>query len=351
MTSRLAALVTAVAELSILAFGLWLALILSPFVTVLVSLALGLLGLFAGITGSGLPRLRGRLKGVAIFLVAGAFAVVASQVYVEQRKIRWAELRQTDPDAYLAEVATMDQARWLVELRELRPSDYQDEMARREATAEARRQTEAVEVQRRAEELKTERQAAEAREAEARQADADRTTLEEAATNSRLDADDFFWDEQTIPFQAEIVEIVNRITREHQRCRDPDPQSVALSSRSSPGTPVFFVTCGQGVSAYNVWFSPEDARNGREFRATAHVERTAAVEACERAAWAQAAHPSTVTFSRFLSLSFTRYDSGRARITSKFTARNTLNLELTFSIDCLFDSSNLIEVTVFEVAG
>ena len=65
---------------------------------------------------------------------------------------------------------------------------------------------------------------------------------------------DVGWDETTRPFKKQIVEEINRISRE-PRCADIDPYTVALSpTRSSPGKPVFFVTCGMSTKPFNVWF-------------------------------------------------------------------------------------------------
>jgi len=49
-------------------------------------------------------------------------------------------------------------------------------------------------------------------------------------------------------------------------------------------------------------------------------------------------------------VSFTTYASGRSRLVSQFTAQKFINLELTFSIDCLFDGDSFIEVAILEVA-
>jgi len=176
MASRILWTLVALAELGLLFVALAVVLIFSPITALIAALGLCLLGLFAAITGRGIPRLRGRIKGASVFVVAGVMALIASQADVGQREARWADLRQTDPDAYLAELAAVDDARWLDELRQLRPEDYALETARREAEVEARRQAAAEEAERRAE---AERQAAQEREAE--QAEADRVAAEERA--------------------------------------------------------------------------------------------------------------------------------------------------------------------------
>ena len=183
MASRILWTLVALAELGMLFVALAVALIFSPITALTAALGLCLLGLFAAITGKGIPRLRGRIKGASVFVVAGVMALIASQPDVGQREARWAELRQTDPDTYLAELAPVDDARWLDELRQLRPEDYAREVARREAEAEAQRQVAVEEAERRAQ---AERQAAQEREAEERareaeQAEADRVAAEERA--------------------------------------------------------------------------------------------------------------------------------------------------------------------------
>lgn len=70
---------------------------------------------------------------------------------------------------------------------------------------------------------------------------------------------DIFWDKWTTPHKAAILEAVNRIHRENATCTGTlDPSSVALSpSKSTPNKPMFFVTCGNGASIQNVFFTLE----------------------------------------------------------------------------------------------
>jgi len=108
-----------------------------------------------------------------------------------EREARWAELRQTNPDAYLAELAPIDEDRWLVELGELRPDKHEQEIERRAAEAEAQCQTAEAEAERDAERQQLEAQAAIERLAEqtaqeevAQRADPDRRAR--GAKNTRL---------------------------------------------------------------------------------------------------------------------------------------------------------------------
>jgi neutral trehalase len=78
-----------------------------------------------------------------------------------------------------------------------------------------------------------------------RNADGKRTYVEE----------DVYWDEHSNPYRQNIVAKINELSHE-DRCREIDPQSVALSpTRGSKESPVFFVTCGSGKDALNVWFN------------------------------------------------------------------------------------------------
>ena len=68
---------------------------------------------------------------------------------------------------------------------------------------------------------------------------------------------DIYWDKGTAPHKSAIVKAVNRMHQEDARCTNSlDPSTVALSpSKSKPGTPTFFVTCGRGDTVVNVYFT------------------------------------------------------------------------------------------------
>ena len=175
------------------------------------------------------------------------------------------------------------------------------------------------------------------------------TTTEATIDDRRVFAeDDFYWDEDTSAFKPQIVAVVNRISRENVNCPDPDPQSVAKSDRSSPTAPVFFVTCGSGMDVFNVWFSPDDADSEETLSAVLPPSQTSAVGACEQAAVNAASYPSTVRFSRVMSLSFQTFMNGNARVRSSFTAKNAFNLETEYDIVCFFTGSTMTELSIIE---
>ena len=160
---------------------------------------------------------------------------------------------------------------------------------------------------------------------------------------------DFVWDNDSLKFKGQIVDVVNKIVRENEMCADIQTGSISLSpSKSKPNDPVFFVTCGSGAESFNVWFRPIDTKSDKSFEAKKPLDQTEAVDLCESAAKRAAQHPSTVSFSRISGLSYNAHASGRSRVVSSFTAKNSFDLELNFRIDCLFDEATLIETNIAE---
>ncbi|APE44582.1 hypothetical protein BOO69_15035 [Sulfitobacter alexandrii] len=261
MTSQILRFLIAIAELGLMFVVLTLILIASPFAAFVAALGVSFAGLVAAITGRGLPRLRGRVKGMSAFAVAGIFALIASQAHeADQRETRWAELRQADPEAYLAELAPIDQERWLEELSELRPERYAEEVARREAQREA----EAEEAARRAE-----AEAAERREANARA----------AAAAQRLIAGSDDLDEHRAVFARVAAELVENRTCTEAEFVENDGwvRSTTFETRQ-----VYFMYCGGSTVANRLYL---DAATGDVFRGTDGRENpTSAAQDDERLA-------------------------------------------------------------------
>ena len=161
--------------------------------------------------------------------------------------------------------------------------------------------------------------------------------------------EDFLWDKKTAPYKKTIVQGVNKIHRENSRCKDIDPSSAYISGGKGTKTdPIFYVTCGKNAAAFNVFFSKADVEAGNRFAAAEHIQKTRAVDLCEAYAKANAAHPSTVYFSRIMNLAISEHPNGRTAVTSSFTAKNSFNLELKFNIKCLLDRSGLLEANIAE---
>lgn len=173
--------------------------------------------------------------------------------------------------------------------------------------------------------------------------------IERTASGTRVYVEsDFYWDKDASKYKKQIVTIVNKIAQEHKGCSDLDAATVFLSpTKSKQKKPVFSVTCKpSGANMFNVSFSPSDT--GKTFTAPAAIGQGDAVLACERAAKAAAAHPSTVDFSRFMDVSFRADMDGSAILQSSFTAKNGFNLELKYKIQCLFEGGTLTESNIVE---
>lgn len=83
-----------------------------------------------------------------------------------------------------------------------------------------------------------------------------RPVLRASSGGERFTEQDFQWDSKIFRHKGLIVDSVNRIHREVPGCNVIDPYSAYLSGqRSSPSKPVFFVACGRGAQAFNVYFS------------------------------------------------------------------------------------------------
>lgn len=162
---------------------------------------------------------------------------------------------------------------------------------------------------------------------------------------------DFLWDNDTAGIKPVIIKAVNRIHQEDPRCREAIyPSSVAKSSMESKAQKkaVFFVNCGEGTNSVNVYFDAKRADDPTPFRAPGHIDQTRAIELCEAYSKANATHPSTVDFSRFMDLAISEHPNGRTQVISSFTAKNSFNLELKFRIRCLFDENGMIEANISE---
>ncbi len=160
---------------------------------------------------------------------------------------------------------------------------------------------------------------------------------------------DFVWDKNTVPYKKIIVAGVNKVHKENARCKTIDPGSAYISSnKGTPSDPVFFVTCGTSANAFNAFFSKSDVEKGTTLAAAKHIDRNRAIDLCEAYAKSKAAHSSTVSFSRVMDLAVTEHPNGRTTVMSSFTAKNSFDLKLKYSIRCLCDANGLIEGNINE---
>ncbi|GAA0616826.1 hypothetical protein [Paenochrobactrum glaciei] len=153
---------------------------------------------------------------------------------------------------------------------------------------------------------------------------------------------DLHWNKDTSKHKAKIVPIVNKIFNERTGCDDINTNSIQKFKKSKDE---FSVMC-VGKPGFEVKFKLSDI--DKEFKDPMAVSKVAAIEACEKAAKAKATHPSTVSFSKFINVSFLARPDGSAVLQSKFTAKNALNLQVEYQIQCLFEGNALVEANVFE---
>ena len=161
---------------------------------------------------------------------------------------------------------------------------------------------------------------------------------------------DVAWDKDTKKYKRQIVAAINKISRENSQCHRLDTGSVLRSTKSKIGHPLFFVTChNSSGEPFNVWFNPDDSLvPNKKFTALTPISRQNAIDKCELVAKQAAIDPSTVIFSKILSLSFNTFPTGRARVDTVFTAKNAFNNEIEYNISCLFEGDKLIEKTIYD---
>ncbi|HEL3179386.1 MAG: hypothetical protein J0L89_08380 [Xanthomonadales bacterium] len=162
---------------------------------------------------------------------------------------------------------------------------------------------------------------------------------------------DFDWDKHTQRDKTAIIKAVNRIHREDPRCKEhiyPSLVGRSADETKKRGKPVYFVNCGTGAQTVNVYFDAARADDPTPFRAPRFIDKMRAIDLCEAYAKANASHPSTVEFSRFLDIATSEHPNGRTQVQSSFTAKNSFGLELKFNISCLLDENGFIEGNISE---
>ncbi|MBY0430518.1 MAG: hypothetical protein K2Q10_04920 [Rhodospirillales bacterium] len=69
-------------------------------------------------------------------------------------------------------------------------------------------------------------------------------------------AGDFAWTHETMPHKTQILRKLNHLPQDNKLCAKLNPASLGRSpTRSTADNPVFFVTCGEGPQAVNIYFS------------------------------------------------------------------------------------------------
>jgi hypothetical protein len=157
---------------------------------------------------------------------------------------------------------------------------------------------------------------------------------------------DFEWPDGSKPYRKSALAVVNRIMAQNPRCDAVGSQAL-LFDKDRAGA-LFKVACF-GATEQVFDFRPDDATNGRSFAPVDPIGEKAAREACWNAATERANHPSTVDISTFGG-QFQSDDSGGASYRTTFTAKNSFNLTLNYTILCTFKGSNFVGVDIQETA-
>jgi len=92
------------------------------------SMAMTLIGIYVLLTGKHAPRIRSRGKALAIVCVAGLCLLASSTKFQQEQEARLADLKTSDPVAYLQELKRVDLQRWLKEMRPIDPDAYLAEL-------------------------------------------------------------------------------------------------------------------------------------------------------------------------------------------------------------------------------
>lgn len=168
---------------------------------------------------------------------------------------------------------------------------------------------------------------------------------------------DFVWDTETSKHKNTIVEGVNQVHRKNPLCKELSTSNIGISrSKSEPGNPVFYVSCGAGNALTNVYFSRSDVLT--EFsdtpQGTPFVDKTAeymprnqAVNECAQAARSKIERRETFKFSTASEdLKVVTAPGGETRVSSLFMAKGKGGEDFVYEIQCAFNKTEILESSI-----
>lgn len=83
--------------------------------------------------------------------------------------------------------------------------------------------------------------------------------------------EDFYFDEETLPYKYKdiVVKAINYLHRNDPQCRvlEPGSTAIARSKETAPGDVTFYVTCGEGDSVFNTFFTKNEIESEKQIRA------------------------------------------------------------------------------------
>jgi hypothetical protein len=142
------------------------------------------------------------------------------------------------------------------------------------------------------------------------------------------------------------LEAAIKLQTKNQRCAVVQYGAVS-SSKSRPGSPVFFVNCdGHDGSTFNTWYTLDDIKKGQA-KSTANLSADDVRSKCFNAIKSKLNQPSTFS-PHLLDYSVRNLNHGRSQARIGFTAENMLGNELDYVAQCLVGPSTPAEVTIQE---
>jgi len=171
-----------------------------------------------------------------------------------------------------------------------------------------------------------------------------RITQPKAPARPPITAADIYWDDETRQHRDVVLQLLNKIRDQNERCREMDLGTVSQSgTRGTREAPVWYVTCLYRGDAFNEFFSAADLAPDRSVAAVTNVPHSVAVNACEREARSRAQHPETVDFSRILDVQTVEHANGNTTVYSTFTAKNAFGVGSKYRIRCLVKPSGAVD--------
>ncbi|HHF2513889.1 TPA: hypothetical protein ACPJTH_001297, partial [Haemophilus influenzae] len=97
-----------------------------------------------------------------------------------------------------------------------------------------------------------------------------------------IEEEDVNWNDITKPYKKLITAELNKIHRENANCKKIDPAVLDVSStKGTKSNPVFYVTCGEGLSSFNVFFSLDDMNSGKS-QSIEYISQQKAILLCQK---------------------------------------------------------------------
>lgn len=161
-----------------------------------------------------------------------------------------------------------------------------------------------------------------------------------------IEEEDVNWNDITKPYKKLITAELNKIHRENANCKKIDPAVLDVSStKGTKSNPVFYVTCGEGLSSFNVFFSLDDMNFGKS-QSIEYISQQKAILLCEKDVERRFSKQKLVNFSKFLDVSYLQHPNGRVSLISSITLKNSHGEKDKYSIKCLFEKNNLLETVI-----